>query len=167
MSVSLARVVREIVILVACLALVPLAIVLLLIYTDSLQLRTAYASWEVLSGGVVAGGSALTLWLALLTPYLVVQAVRSFLWTQRSITGRKWGNLYFSFLSAAVAAWSFLEAWEFFSFMYRLGGIPGELMQFVELESHNILIFVICVFISLHCFIIFLNPEQKAARDSQ
>jgi hypothetical protein len=162
MSVSFARIVREILILVACLALFPFAALLLLIYTDSLPLALAYVSREMLSGGIGPGGSSLTLLGELLAPYLMVQAVRSFLWSQRSLVGRKWGNLYFSILAASVAVWSFAQAWDLFYFMYRLGGIPGELTQFVELEFHNILIFFLCVIISIRCFIVFLNPVKGA-----
>ncbi len=161
MSVSLARLLREVSILFVCLALFPLVVLLALIYTDSLQLGLAYLSRELFSDGIGLGRGSLSLCVKWLTPYLVVQAIRSFLWAQRSLTGRKWANLYFSVLSGLVAAWSFWEAWDFFYFMYRLGGIPRDLMQFCEIQYENIVLCIVFAAISLYCFAIFLNPEKK------
>jgi hypothetical protein len=163
MPIFLARLLREVLILFACLALFPLVVVLALIYTDSLQLGVAYISRELFSDGVGIGRSTLSLCVKWISPYLIVQAVRSFLWTQRSLTGRKWGNLYFSVLSALLAAWSFWAAWDFFYFMYELGGIPRDLVQFVELEYENIVLFMVFTVLSIYCFSIFLNPERKTA----
>jgi hypothetical protein len=161
MSVNLARLLREVSILFVCLALFPLVVLLALIYTDSLQLGLTYLSRELFSDGIGLGRGSLSLCVKWLTPYLVVQAIRSFLWAQRSVTGRKWGNLYFSALSALVAGWSFLEAWDFFYFMYRLGGIPRDLMQFFEVQYENIVVFIVFAAISLYCFSIFLSPEKR------
>jgi hypothetical protein len=163
MPLFLARLLREVSILFLCLALFPLVVLLALIYTDSLQLGMAYISRELFSDGVGLGKSTLSLCVKWISPYLIVQAVRSFLWTQRSLTGRKWGNLYFSVLSALLAAWSFLGAWDFFYFMYELGGIPQDLIQFVELEYENIVLFMVFAVLSAYCFSIFLNPEKKTA----
>jgi hypothetical protein len=161
MPVFLARLLKELAILLVCLALFPLVVLLALVYTDSLQMGLAYISRELFSDGMSVGRSSLSLGVKWVTPYLLVQAIRSFLWSQRSVTGRKWGNLYFSALSALVAAWSFRGAWDFLYFMYKLGGIPQDLIQLFEVEYENIVLFIVFAVLSIHCFSIFLNPEKN------
>jgi hypothetical protein len=154
---------REILILVLSLAAAfSAAVVLLLARNDPL-----YMGWgdilapEMFLGGIGPGGTSLTLWVRLFSPYLVLQAIRGFLWSQRSLVGRRWANLYFSVLAASWAGRSLWRAWDLFYFMYALGDIPAELIQFLRLEATGLLTFVACAVIAIYCFGIFLDPKRK------
>jgi hypothetical protein len=153
---------REILILVLSLAVFPAAlIILLLVYKDPLGMDSVFLAQEMMAGGIGPGGTSLTLWVKLLSPYLVLQAIRGFLWSQRSLVGRRWANLYFSVLAAFWAGRSLWGAWDLFYFMYALGDMPAELIQFLRLEATGLLTFVACALIAIYCFSIFLDPKSK------
>jgi hypothetical protein len=152
---------REILILVLSLAVFPATVILLLAYNDSLNVGLAFFAQEMVAGGIGPGGTSLTLWAKLLSPYLVLQAIRGFLWSQRSLVGRRWANLYFSVLASSWAGRSLWGAWDLFYFMYALGDIPAELIQFCRLEATDLLTFVACAVIAIYCFGIFLDPKSK------
>jgi hypothetical protein len=152
---------REILILVVSLAVFPAAVILLLAYKDPLGMGSAFLAHEMIAGGIGPGGTSLTLWVKLFSPYLVLQAIRGFLWSQRSLVGRRWANLYFSILAAFWAGRSLWGAWDLFYFMYALGDIPAELIQFFRLEATDLLTFVACALIAIYCFGIFFDPKRK------
>jgi hypothetical protein len=152
---------REILILVLSLAVFPAAVILLLAYNDSLNMGLAFFAQEMAAGGIGPGGTSLTLWVKLFSPYLVLQAIRGFLWSQRSLMGRRWANLYFSVLAASWAGRSLWGAWDLFYFMYALGDMPAELIQFFRLEAAGLLTFAACAIIAIYCFGIFLDPKRK------
>ena len=152
---------REILILVLSLAVFPAAVILLLAYNDSLNMGLAFFAHEMVAGGIGPGGTSLTLWVKLFSPYLVLQAIRGFLWSQRSLMGRRWANLYFSVLAASWAGRSLWGAWDLFYFMYALGDMPAELIQFFRLEAAGLLTFAACALIAIYCFGIFLDPKRK------
>ncbi|HMK35193.1 MAG TPA: hypothetical protein VK463_09020 [Desulfomonilaceae bacterium] len=162
MSTFLSRLVRELLILFACLAVFPLIFFLLLVYTD-VRLIDVLISRDLLTGGMGPGGTSFMLWVNFLLPYLVVQAIRSFRWAQRSLAGRKWGNLYFSVLTVGLAAWSFYQAWDLLYFMYEMGDIPAELPQFFELEYHNLIVSILSIVLFVYFIRIFFHPERNAA----
>jgi hypothetical protein len=152
---------REILILVLSLAVFPAAVVLLLAYNGFLNVGLTFLAHEMLLGGAGSGGTSISLWLKLLSPYLVVQVIRGFLWSQRSIAGRKWANLYFSVLATSASAWLAWEVWDLFYFMYALGDMPAELTQFFRLEAYNLLTLLCCLFLAVYCFAVFLDPRRK------
>ena len=152
---------REIPVLVLSLAVFPTTVMLLLAYNDSLNVGLAFFQHEMIAGGIGPGGTSLTLWVKLFSPYLVLQAIRGFLWSQRSLVGRRWANLYFSVLAASWAGRSLWGAWDLFYFMYALGDMPAELIQFFRLEATDLLIFVACTLVAIYCFGIFLDPKRK------
>jgi hypothetical protein len=153
---------REILILALSLAVFPVAVVILLLaYKDPLGMGSAFLAHEMIAGGIGPGGTSLTLWVKLFSPYMALQAIRGFLWSQRSLVGRRWANLYFSVLAASWAGRSLWEAWDLFYFMYALGDMPAELIQFFRLEATGLLTFVACALIAIYCFSIFLDPKRK------
>jgi hypothetical protein len=155
---------REIAIWILSVAVLPVAVILYLIHTNSLSFGLVVISRDMFSGGSGLAASPLSLWVKLFSPYLLVQSVRAFFWSRRSLTGTKWANLYFALLLACVAGWSLWEAWDLFYLMYALGDIPGELVQFLRLEVYNLIVFVAAVFLTIHCFRTFLNPARNARR---
>jgi hypothetical protein len=154
---------RETIVLCVSLALFPTAVILLLIHNDALSSGLMFLRRQLLSGGTLSG-SALELWIKIISPYLVIQAIRGFMWSHRSIVGRKWANLYFSALLAATSAWFLWHSWDLFYFMYALGDIPAELKQFVQLERDNLLGGLLAMGLSIYCFTVFLNPHKGAKK---
>ena len=155
---------RELLIFLVALSVFPLIVLFVLFYSDSWTLGRAFLSRELLSGGSGPGGTTLTLWVRLISPYLVIQSIRAYLWAQRSLQGKRWGNLYFAILLAAVGGWSVAQAWDLFYFMYALGDIPEELVQFVQLEASNLVVGVGSIVLAVYCFRIFLDPRRKPSR---
>ena len=155
---------REALILGLSLALFPLAIIVFLVHGDSSSAGVTAVLRGLLAGVWDSGSPSVGLALRVVTPYLLVQAVRGFVWAQRSLIGRRWAHLYFALLLGAAAAWSFWEAWDLLYFMYALGDIPGELIQFFRLQGRNVLIFIGSVLLGVHCLRIFLDPTRKSPR---
>lgn len=154
-------IIREIIVFTCCLLILPLVLIILVLQGDSSGVSQFFLSREMLAGGCGPGGTSLILWMKLVLPYLGVQAVRGYLWAKRSSIGRKWVNLYFTFLLASIGGWSFLQAWDLFYFMYALDDIPAEIPQFFELEGHNVIIAVASFVSAAYCFRIFVDPTSS------
>ena len=99
-------------------------------------------------------------WIKVLSPYLVIQVLRAYRWSQRSVVGRRWANIYFTVLLGGLAFRSFWSMCDLFLFMYAMGDIPAELGQFVSLESGSILVFVLCSAIATYCLRTALWPKR-------
>jgi len=152
--------IREIV-LFLCLTVFPPVLVLLLIYTGTLPAGLLYFVFDMCLGSQGITGIMLALWLRFVPLYLLVQAIRAYLWGQRSLSGRRWGYLYFCVVSTLVGAWSLWQAWDLFYFMYELGDIPAELLQFAQLESFNLLMAVLSFGVAVYFLLLVLNPNRK------
>jgi hypothetical protein len=158
------RVLKELVILVCCLLAYPALVVAILVFADPIRAARLIAH----DGGPAllfpTVGTLLRLfWLKILAPYALVQTIRAYLWSQRSMVGRKWANCYFAFLLGLGALLSFSKFWDLFVFMAALGDIPGELRQLLEIEGQHLLIALVCAVLALNCLRIFLNPMRKPA----
>jgi hypothetical protein len=154
------KVIREIVIFALCLAIFPVVVLLLVYFSGSWNMGVAFFTRELFSGGRGPGGTSLMLWAKLLTPYLAVQGVRAYVWSGRSLVGRKWANLYFAGLLSLLGAWSLWQCWDLFYFMYALDDIPAELLQFFQLEGVNLVIGAASVFLAIQRFRTFLDPTR-------
>jgi hypothetical protein len=147
-------IIREVVILLISLTIFPVIILALLVYKHG----DAESSLLILYG---AAGHLSYFWIHLISPYLVIQAIRARVWSQRSLFGRKWAHLYFFFLSAGVFWWAFYNVWDLFYFMYALGDIPAELKQLVAIEWRNIIISISALVLGCYSFAVFLDPTKK------
>ena len=165
MPFMLQVVVREIVLLLLCLAVFPAVLVLVLIYTGALAAGMQYFAREMSSGSEGMAGISLSLWFKFVAPYLLVQAIRAYLWGQRSLPGRRWAHLYFLVVSALLGAWSVWQAWDLFYFMYALGDMPAELLQFVRLESTNLLTAALSFAVTIYCIRVVLDPTRNAPNE--
>jgi hypothetical protein len=152
---------KEVLIFVGALSIFPLVVLLMLFYSDSWSLGRAFLSRELMSGGSGPGGTSLTLWIRIVSPYVVIQSVRMYLWSHRSPQGKKWGNLYFATVTAGIGVWSLAQAWDLFYFMYALGDIPGEVAQFVRLEANNLFVGLGSFVLAGYCFRIFLASRKS------
>lgn len=158
------RILLEIVILVLCLAVFPVLVLAFLVYVDSLRAGLAFLAREAFSGGWGPYGTSLSLWIKFLSPYLIVQAARAYSWARRSLTGRRWANIYFCLLALFMGARSFWRAWDMLYFMYALGDMPQEMGQFVQLESVNLSIALVGLVLFVHCLIVAINPSRGVSR---
>ncbi len=98
--------------------------------------------------------------IKVLSPYLIIQVLRAYRWSQRNITGRRWANVYFVVLLACLGSWSLWSTWDMFSFMYAMGDVPAELRQFFSLESGHILVSLASFALAAHCLRIALRPGK-------
>lgn len=153
-------VLREALIFLVCLAVFPVGVVLLLLHSDSIETGMMFLTREAVSGGWGPARAPLAMWLQLLVPYALVQAIRAYAWSQRSFTGRRWANLYFAVLLGIIGCRSVYLAWDLFFFMYSLGDVPEALFQFFELEGLNVALAAAAFLLALHCFRVFLNPHR-------
>ncbi|MGB9618205.1 MAG: hypothetical protein ACPL7J_12855 [Desulfomonilaceae bacterium] len=157
-------IIRECLILIGAVSIFPALVFALMAQQHSWDALLQGALREVLSGAIYSHRTPDGLWVRLLAPYILVQSMRAWYWSQRSIVGRRWAHLYFSVVFAGVAFWSLWAAWDLFHFMSALGDMPAEIGQFFELQGSNLVIGLGAVFLSVHCARVFLNPSQK--RDS-
>lgn len=150
---------RELVVFLVCLAVFPTVVGLLLLYSDSYEVGMSYIRRQLASSEWSSEGGPLSLWFRLLVPYVAVQAIRAFSWAQRSVRGRRWANFYFSLLLAILGLRSCYLAWDLFYFMYAMGDMPSELLQFIEMEGPNVAVALVSFLLAGHCLRIFLNPH--------
>jgi hypothetical protein len=156
-------VIRELIIIVLSLSLFPVAVLLVLLHGEAVDTGLVFVFRYILSGGGPMG-SIWGMLFKVISPYIAVQAIRAFLWSQRSVEGRKWAYLYFCGLLVLLSGWFFYQAWDLFYFMYALGDIPGELEQFVQLEGENVVGSVLSAALSIYCFMVFRNPTRRPRR---
>jgi len=143
---------KEIAIFLISISIFPAVIILILMYSDA----QAYMP-RILD----IAKNLPSLWIHILTPYLAIQAIRAGIMAEKTLFGRKWAYLYFSFLAVVASIWAFLQVGDLFYFMYALGDIPGALDQLVVLEWQNLLLGLISMILAAYCFSVFLDPTKR------
>jgi hypothetical protein len=123
----------------------------------------SYLSNRFMNDGLGLSSFSASLIIRILSPYLFLQTIRAFFWYRRSLVGRKWASLYFSLLLIMVAGWSLSESVDLFYLMYRLGDIPAELKQFIELEASNLIISIICLICGLESLRKFIRLSRSSS----
>lgn len=160
MNAMLRIIFREIVVLLVSLATFPVLAVALLVYTGSVESVGALFSGMSDLRRMGPGGIPVALWSRLIAPYVIVQAIRAFRWSQRSREGRRWANLYFCAVLTVLGIWTSLQAWDLLYFMYAMGDLPQEILQFLELEAVNLAVAAASFALGAHCFAVFLDPGR-------
>jgi len=157
---------REILIFVLSVAVIPAALIAVRLHEGSLGPDLSLLIAGMVIGGASPGVAWLSILFIILGPYLIVQGFRGLRWAGQSVQGRRWANLYFSAVFFSGAAWALLHAWDLYAFMCAMGDIPAELIQFVEIEGLNVLIFVVGTSLGTLCFRVFLDPNRNGDRPS-
>jgi len=152
---------REIIVLAVSLAVFPAVAAVLLYCTSSLGAGLAVFSHRLDLGTSGPGGIPLELWIRLVAPYVIVQAIRGYRWAQRSEIGRRLANLYYFVILTLLGARSLFEAWDLFYFMYAMGDMPAEIAQFVELDAVNLAIVLISFSLGFYCLHVFVTGGKR------
>ena len=148
---------REFLIFALSISIFPATFLLLILRGDIDRYGLMMISRELLSTGSSLVESILLLAARVLTPYALIQAFRAFQWSKTGKRAKRWAYLYFSALSGIVAAWFISESWNLFYFMFQLGDIPGELLQFLKLEYSNLLAGLAGLYVCIRCLRISIN----------
>jgi len=156
---------RELAVFLACMSLLPAFVFVTLLQRGILDEGLRAIARSILSGGWGLDAATIGILARWMAPYLIVQCVRAYVWSKTSPRARSLANLYYSVISGSVAAWSFWKAWDVFYYMYALGDIPGQIVQFLEIESQNLLVFSVTTILAIYCFAIFLDPRPKRMRE--
>lgn len=155
---------REIVIFLVCITFFPLLTLFVLGQHHSYPALLGMALREVFLGLGYSEHGVVTLLLRLLTPYALLQAVRAYGWSQASLVGRRWAHAYYATILFIMGTWFVWTAWDLFRFMHALGDIPGELVQFVELEGPSLIVGIGSYILCLYCLRTVLNPSKPPPR---
>ncbi len=158
---KLKLILRELLVFVFTVSILPISVLFVLSRQHSLQGVLSGAFREMIFGSIYSDRGPAELWVRLLAPYLFVQALRAWHWSQKSIAARRWAHLYLSVLFFGVCYWSLSAAWDLFYFMYALGDIPAEIGQFLNLRGSELLLGIGALILALHSLSIFFNPEQR------
>jgi hypothetical protein len=158
------KVLREILIFLGCVSLVPAVAVAVLIQDGLVMHGLTVLFTKLIHGGLEHSGPDWGLWLKLISPYLAVQAVRAYGWSREDPRSRRWAHVYFLGLLVLIGSQAFRQAWDLFYFMWALGDIPQALPQFIEMEGFNVLVFLLCIAGAFFCLRVILNPRRAAQR---
>lgn len=153
-------VLREILIFLVCVAILPTVVFVLLLHTDSPERIARLLIRVARGGGLSPVFDPVAIWIKVMAPYAVVQAIRAYLWSQRSVAGRRWANLYFLAILLIGAGSAFIDAWDLLYLIYVVGDLPEDLAAFAELELKNIAVFVVCTTLAVYCARNVLNPAR-------
>ncbi len=154
---------KELVILVGCLMLWPIALGVVTAKADGYLPNISYVITQILAALVAPGVNWFTIVALIMAPYVAIQTIRVFRWSRRSAVGRKWAALYFFVLFTICGSWFGWRAWDLFYFMYALGDMPDEIVQFFQIEGSSLLWFMVCVVLALVSLVKFikLSVAQK------
>ncbi len=83
-------------------------------------------------------------------PYLIIMGLRAAYWSNKSLQGRRWANVYFFAMFAVGVVWFAWDVVDLFYFMYMMGDVPEELRQLFEIEWFNILATTVCLWLANH-----------------
>lgn len=153
-------IIREIAILTLCISIFPVVFLSLFFHGDISEYSLVLIYRELFNAGTSNLGSALTLLVRILVPYLSVQAIRAYQWSKTNINAKRWANLYFAILSASLGIWCASISLDLFYFMFELGDIPGEIRQFFRMEYAHLFGALAGFYICFRCLRLFFLPNE-------
>ena len=156
-------IIREIGVLALSISIFPLAFLFLVFRGDINQYTVSLIYRELVKAGSSDLMSSILFLSRLLTPYLIVQAIRAYQWSKTGVDARRWANLYFALLCGIVGTWFVLKSFDLFYFMLELGDIPGELSQFLQLEYTRLTGAAVSFYLLIRSLRIFVSPGETSA----
>lgn len=157
---------REIIILTVCVSIFPGAILLLYLRGEIGQAQLLVIARELVATEMVGPWPMISLVGKIFIPYFVVQAMRAYYWSKRSIKGLRYANLYYSIMLLIAVGWLWGKSWDLLYFMYLMEDLPAELPQFIELEALNLLVGALSLYTSYRCFKVYLYALEPLDRKS-
>lgn len=165
MNTMLKIIIREIMILVFSISIFPSIFLFLILRGDINRYGLTLFYREILNIGSSSFDSTmLPLLFRFFAPYLAIQAFRSYQWSKTGFEAKRFANLYFALLTGAVGIWFASNSWDLFYFMFELGDIPAELIQFFQLEAVHLISAIAGLYISYRCLLVFLRPSNQVRR---
>lgn len=149
-------IVREIAIFFVGVSIFPGAILILFLRGEIGQAQLMTLARDLMSVDIMALWPMMSLIFKLITPYLIIQAIRAYRWSQKDITGLRFANLYYALMAGAGVIWFWGQSWDLLYFMYAMDDLPAEIPQFINLEASNLLIGAFCLYFSIRCFRVYL-----------
>ena len=147
---------REIAIFIASVSIFPGAILILFLRGEIGQTQLMLLARELMSVDMTGFWPLMSLLMKIVAPYLIVQALRAYKWSQASITGLRYANLYYALLSMGAVIWFWSQSWDLLYFMHAMDDLPAEIPQFINMEASNLLIGGISLYLSIRCFRVYL-----------
>lgn len=142
----------------------PIALGVITAKADGYLPNISYVITQILAALVAPGVNWFTIVALIMAPYVAIQTIRVFRCSRRSETGKKWAGLYFFILFSICGAWFGWRAWDLFYFMYALGDMPGEIVQFFEIEGASLLWFLVCVILAVVSLVRFVKLGRARQR---
>ncbi len=158
---------REIAIFIASVSIFPGAILILFLRGEIGQAQLAGLARELISVDIIGFWPLISLLIKVVAPYLVIQAMRAYKWSQASITGLRYANLYYTLLTMGAVIWFWSQSWDLLHFMHTMDDLPAEIPQFINMEASNLLIGGISLYLSIRCFKVYLyalEPVDDTSR---
>mgnify|MGYP000871457109 CR=1 FL=1 len=155
---------RETIIFLVCFAIFPGALFLLYLKGELSQTQLLSLARELATTDMVGPWPIFWLLSKILIPYFIVQSIRAYSWSRRSVTGLRYASLFYSALLFSAVVWFWSQSGDLLYFMYQMGDLPSELPQFLELEAVNLLLGALSFYVGLRRFRVFLyalEPIEK------
>lgn len=147
---------REIAIFIVSVSIFPGAILILFLRGEIGQTQLMGLARELMSVDIAGFWPLLSLLMKMVAPYLLIQAMRAYKWSQASITGLRYANLYYALLSMGAVIWFWSQSLDLLYFMHAMDDLPAEIPQFINMEASNLLIGGISLYLSIRCFRVYL-----------
>ncbi len=155
---------REIFIFALCVSIFPGALFALYVQGEIGQSQLMALAREIASTAISGPWPIISLLGKLLTPYLIVQAVRAYKWSRLSVTGLRYSNLYYALLMFGLVVWFWGQSSDLLYFMYAMDDLPAELPQFLEMEAANLLMGALSLYLAISRFRVFLYAVEPPDR---
>lgn len=147
---------REIAIFIASVSIFPGAILILFLRGEIGQAQLMGLARELMSVDIIGFWPLISLLMKVVAPYLIIQAMRAYKWSQSGITGLRYANLFYASLTMGAVIWFWSQSLELLYFMHAMDDLPAEIPQFVNMEASNLLIGGISLYLSIRCFKVYL-----------